>query len=83
MSEGFTPDPASGYIYMQLADYLEGQVKNGALEPGTRLPAERDLAAEYGVSLGTARRATEVLRERGIVVTFASTGTFIAREQKK
>lgn len=83
MSEGFTPDPATGYIYMQLADYLDGQVADGTLEPGTRLPAERDLATEYGVSLGTARRATDVLRDRGTVVTFPSTGTFIAREQKK
>jgi DNA-binding GntR family transcriptional regulator len=46
--------------------------------PGARLPGERDLAGEYGVSLGTARRAIEDLRGRKLVVTLPAKGTFIA-----
>lgn len=48
-----------------------------ALSPGARLPGERDLAEEYGVALGTARRAIEELRDRGLVVTLASKGSFV------
>jgi aminoglycoside phosphotransferase (APT) family kinase protein len=48
------------------------------LKPNTPLVAERRLADEYGVSLGTARRATELLRDRGLVFTLRSKGTFIA-----
>lgn len=75
---GFEPDPA-GYVYVQLADYVQAQVAVGELVPGTRLLAESDMATEYGVSLGTVRRAVRLLRERGVVVTVPSKGTFVAR----
>jgi DNA-binding GntR family transcriptional regulator len=73
----FEPDE-SGYIYAQIADHVEARIAAGELAPGARLPAERDLAAEYGVALNTARRAAEELRERGLVKTVLYKGTFIA-----
>ncbi len=45
---------------------------------GARLPAERDLAAEYGVAYDTIRRATALLRERGLIQTVHGRGTFVA-----
>lgn len=45
---------------------------------GMRLPAERDLAAEYGVAYMTIRRAAALLRERGEIVTVHGRGTFVA-----
>jgi len=74
-------DPAKigpGYLYVAMADHLAARIEAGELPPNTRLPAERDLAADYGVALGTARRATAVLRERGLVVTVPVKGTFVA-----
>ncbi len=44
---------------------------------GSRLPGERDLAAEYRVAVGTARRAVEELRRRGLAVTLPAKGTFV------
>jgi GntR family transcriptional regulator len=41
-----------------------------------RLPAERDLASEYGVAYQTVRRSMTVLRDREIVVTRLGRGTF-------
>jgi GntR family transcriptional regulator len=70
-----TDTPA--YVYETMADHLAARIKSGELKPNDPLPAERKLAGEYGVSLGTARRATEALRGRGLVVTFRSKGTFI------
>jgi len=73
-------DPASGepdYLYARMADHLEARIETGDLAPGARLPGERDLAAEYQVAVGTARRAVEELRERGLAVTLPAKGTFI------
>jgi DNA-binding GntR family transcriptional regulator len=78
---GFEPDPA-GYVYVQLADYVQEQIAAGELTPGTRLLAESDMAAEYGVSLGSVRRVVRLLRERGVVVTLPSKGTFVRRLQR-
>jgi GntR family transcriptional regulator len=74
----FEPGDTPGYIYERMADHLAERIITGDLAPNKPLPAERRLAEEYGVSLGTARRATELLRERGLVVTLRSKGTFVA-----
>jgi len=73
-------DPGAGepaYVYVRMADHLAARIAAGDLPPGARLPGERDLAAEYGVALGTARRAITDLRERGLVVTLPAKGTFV------
>ncbi|GLY69709.1 phosphotransferase [Amycolatopsis taiwanensis] len=70
-------DSAPRYIYKAMADHITRRIESGELQPRQPLPAERRLADEYGVSLGTARRATELLRERGLVVTLRSKGTYI------
>jgi DNA-binding GntR family transcriptional regulator len=73
-------DPSSGepaYLYAQVADHIAMRIRAGDLASGSRLPGERDLATEYGVALGTARRAITDLRERGLVVTLPAKGTFV------
>lgn len=64
-------------VYVQVADHLTAMIASGDLAPGSRLPAERDLAVQYGVSYDTVRRATAVLRERGLIVTVHGRGTFV------
>ena len=74
-------DPAAGgpaYMYAKVADHVALRIAAGELEPGAMLPAERDMAAEYGVAVGTIRRAVGELRDRGLVVTLAAKGTFVA-----
>lgn len=71
-------DNLPGYIYEKMADHLAHRINFGELEPNKPLPNERFLATEYGVSLGTARRATQMLRDRGLVITLRSKGTFVA-----
>ena len=71
-------DPtAPAYVYMQVADAIAARIASGKIPAGARLPGEPDLAEEYGVAEGTARRAVKELRERGLVVTLPSKGTFI------
>jgi DNA-binding GntR family transcriptional regulator len=66
-----------GYLYVKLADYLAERILDGTLPGGAVLPNERALAAELQVSLGTVRRATRLLRERGLVITVPSLGTYV------
>lgn len=79
----FNPGATPGYIYERMAEHIAARINAGELAPHKPLPAERRLADEYGVSLGTARRATELLRERGLVVTLRSKGTFVADIRKE
>lgn len=74
----FDPDAGQpGYVYMRVADHIAARIDAGELRQSVRLPGERELAEEYGVALGTARRALVELRERGLVVTLPGKGTFI------
>jgi len=66
------------YVYVRVADHIAARIAAGELPAGARLPGERDLAAEYEVALGTARRAVTELRERGLVITLPAKGTFVA-----
>lgn len=65
------------YLYVVMADHIAARIKAGDLPSGARLPAEVALTEEYGVSIGTTRRATKLLRERGLVVTVPVKGTFV------
>jgi GntR family transcriptional regulator len=63
------------YAYMQVADDVERRINDGEIT--AKLPAERELAEEYGVAYTTVRRAMEVLRERGLIITRHGRGTFV------
>lgn len=66
-----------GYVYVRVADQVEAEIRSGRLPKGARLPNERDMGAQYGVAPGTARRAVQELRDRGLVVTLPNKGTFV------
>ena len=67
-------------VHGQIEDWLAGQIACGALAPGDRLPAEKDLAAWFGVSRMTLRHALAELARRGLVTRTAGRGggTFVA-----
>jgi len=73
----YVADMAIGYRYVQVADDIEREIRAGRLKPEARLPNERDLGAQYGVSHATARKAVQVLRERGLVVTLPNKGSYV------
>ena len=68
------------YRWEEVAEAIEAAIRDGRLPVGSRLPGERDLAAEHGVAVVTARRAVAELRDRGIVATLPGKGTFVIRE---
>lgn len=56
---------------------IRQRLLNGEMKPGDRLPAERKLAEEYGVSRNYVREALKALEGYGIVETRPQSGTFI------
>lgn len=74
-----SPEPI-GYVYVRVADQVEQEIRDGRLPYGARLPNERDMGAQYGVAPGTARRAVQELRDRGLVATLANKGTFVVAQ---
>ena len=71
-------DPFGGLAYVQIADDIARRIDSG--EFTVKVPAERDTAEEYAVAYGTARRAYDVLRERGLIRTAGTRGNFIVKD---
>lgn len=69
--EGATP------VYVQLADVIAGRIVDGTLSPNRPIPSEEQMRQEFGVARGTARKAVELLRVRGLVETVMGRGTFV------
>jgi GntR family transcriptional regulator, transcriptional repressor for pyruvate dehydrogenase complex len=61
-----------------VADRIRGQIADGALSPGDRLPGNRELAAMYEVSMGSIREAISMLSAEGLIETRAGRGTYVA-----
>jgi GntR family transcriptional repressor for pyruvate dehydrogenase complex len=62
----------------RVVDYVRDMVMRGVLRPGDRLPAERELAVQLGVSRPTVRAGLKGLAAMGAVVTRHGAGTFIS-----
>jgi GntR family transcriptional repressor for pyruvate dehydrogenase complex len=65
-------------LYEQIVDQILELVATGALKAGDKLPAERELAHQFGVSRTAVREAVKALRERGLVDIHPGRGTYIA-----
>jgi GntR family transcriptional regulator, transcriptional repressor for pyruvate dehydrogenase complex len=64
-------------LYEQIVQQIEDSIEAGALKPGDQLPAERELALQFGVSRTAVREAVKALREKGLVEAYPGRGTFI------
>jgi GntR family transcriptional regulator len=67
--------------YAQIVSQVEQAIADGRLAPGDRLPPERELAAEHGVSRMTVRQALQTLESRGLLRRSIgrSGGSFVAQ----
>ena len=55
-------------------------IRDGRLQPGQRLPAERELAERFQVSRASLREAIRTLELEGLVVIRPGAGTFVSEE---
>jgi len=65
-------------LYVQTKALLEHALEAGEWPPGTAIPAEVALAARFGVSQGTVRRAIGALAAENLLVRRQGKGTFVA-----
>lgn len=65
----------------QIARGLESRIVEGDLAGGEKLPSERDLAKELGVSRPLVREALRALAERGLIVIAPGRGAFARTAQ--
>ena len=61
-----------------VVNQIEQMILRGILRPGTRLPAERNLADRLGVSRPSLRDAISILTNNGLLETKAGSGVFVA-----
>ena len=62
----------------RVVQHVRRLIESGGLKPGDRLPGERDLAHELGVSRPSVRSGLEALESMGVVVSRRGSGTYIA-----
>jgi len=67
-------------LYLQLADRLATAIECDDAAVGERLPAERELAAQLGVSRTTVAAAYRELEARGLVRAHVGRGTYVCAE---
>jgi GntR family transcriptional repressor for pyruvate dehydrogenase complex len=69
--------PAVTRVSDAVALMLESRILEGSLRPGDRLPSERDLSVELGVSRPSLRAAIQQLAARGMLATRHGGGTYV------
>jgi len=75
------PAPTTGLVstpvYQQLAGELRRAIESGAMQPGERVPSERELAERYEVSRATANKVLSALVSEGLLEQRRGMGAFV------
>lgn len=74
----FKEIPKSQKLYMLVVDQIKSLIENETLKCGEKLPSERDLSLEFGLSRSTVREAISALEIMGLVEVKSGLGTFVA-----
>lgn len=72
-----TQSPNALPLYVQISELLIRDIAAGRLIDGERLPPERDMAEELGISIGTLRKALADLTEKGLLERIQGSGNYI------
>jgi len=66
-------------LYVQIQEYIAEKISKGELNPESRIPSERELSQELGVSRMTVRRSLTELVNEGMLERRHGAGTFVAK----
>ncbi len=70
-------------LYRQIADQIRNLIENGEAAPGSRLPAERDLARQLGVSRPSLREAVIALEVEGLLDVRVGSGIYVTAANER
>ncbi|MGD8397638.1 MAG: FadR/GntR family transcriptional regulator [Anaerolineae bacterium] len=73
----FGPVEASR-LYDKIVEQIEERIERGTLNVGDRLPSERELARQFGVSRTVVREATKILLQKGLMEVRFGSGMYVA-----
>ncbi|MGW0188779.1 FadR/GntR family transcriptional regulator [Streptomyces sp. NPDC003362] len=73
--------PQKGTVTQRAIERIKAMIADGTLEPGQRLPAERDLAAGLGISRSSVREAIRALTVLGVLEARHGSGVYVTRLQ--
>lgn len=79
LTEAMEPQSLPAPLYHRAFGLLYQRIAEGTYAPGTQLPTEDELAAEFGISRATVRQAVAELVKRALVVRQQGRGTFVCR----
>jgi GntR family transcriptional regulator len=68
-------------VYIKIHDNIKKQIENGTWKVGDRLPSERELSEQFGVSRMTLRQAIQTLADEGILERKVGSGTYVASQK--
>src|SRR5512134_693627 len=68
-------------LYRQIADQIRTLITSGEYATGSRLPPERDLARQLGVSRPSVREALIALEVEGLVEVRIGSGIYVQSQQ--
>lgn len=71
----------SSPVYIQIHNQLRENIEDGKWQIGEKIPAERELAAQFDVSRMTLRQAIQALVDEGILERRVGSGTFVANRK--
>jgi GntR family transcriptional repressor for pyruvate dehydrogenase complex len=81
-SAGFRPPQRAARLADQLYEQIVGQITDGTLAMGERLPAESRLSEIFGVSRPVVRETIFRLQADGLVLTRHGAGTYVSKQPR-
>jgi GntR family transcriptional regulator of arabinose operon len=66
-------------LYKQLYMYILGEIKNGRLKSGDRIPSEKELSEQFNVSRITSKKAFDMLAQAKVIERSRGKGSFVSK----
>ncbi|MGC8782844.1 MAG: substrate-binding domain-containing protein [Armatimonadota bacterium] len=76
-----TTMPVSEPRYRRIQQHIEQLIAQRRVHEGERIPSEREIARQFGVSQMTVNRAIQELVREGVLVRRVGSGTYVQRRQ--
>ena len=75
-----TTGPTDGRtLQVRIADDLRAKMELGELAPGEQIPTYDELAKQYMCSLGAVRKAVDLLKQQGLLISEQGRGVFVRK----
>jgi multiple sugar transport system substrate-binding protein len=70
-------------LYLQVKEVILKRLAEGSYAPGTIIPSEQKLSADFGTSISTIRQALSILVSDGYLVKKQGKGTYVSEKKTK